>query len=313
MKIIFMGTPQFAVVCLNSLLDSKHQILTVVTAPDKPVGRGLKVRPSPVKETALSANLPILQPEKLKDPLFLSEIKRLNADLIVVVAFRILPEELFTMAIYGAINLHGSLLPKYRGAAPINWAIINGDKETGVTTFFLKKAVDTGNMIAQEKIPIGENMTAGELHDVMAETGANLIRRTIEMIEQGGVKSQTQDESAVSKAPKIFPQDCLIDFNQPVEKVHNFIRGLSPRPGAYTYLKGKRLVLLRSQVGEITKVSGKPGTILDSPESKSLVIQCQSSQLLVLEIKLEGKRAMRVEDFLRGYRIDKGVVLGEGE
>jgi len=313
MKIIFMGTPQFAVVCLNKLIASEHQILYVVTAPDKPVGRGLKVRPSPIKETALAANLPILQPEKLKDPLFLSKIERLKADLIVVVAFRILPEALFSMAKYGAINLHGSLLPKYRGAAPINWAIINGEKETGVTTFFLKKAVDTGNMIAQEKIPITENMTAGELHDRMANVGADLLLRTIEMIKKGEVALQVQDESAVTKAPKIFPKDCQIDFNQLAEHIDNFIRGLSPRPGAYTFLDGKRLVLLRSRLDDLATVSGPPGTILDKSESKNIRIQCHPGQILLQEIKLEGKRAMKVEDFLRGYRLETGLVLGEGE
>jgi len=305
-----MGTPQFAVVCLHKLLHSSHQILAVVTAPDKPVGRGLKVRSSPVKDTALAAKIPVLQPLELNDPAFLSQIDQLKADLIVVVAFRILPEVLFSMTKKGAINLHGSLLPKYRGAAPINRAIMNGEKETGVTTFFLKKAVDTGNLIAQEKIPITADMTAGELHDLMAEKGGDLLIKTILMIEKGGIVPQVQDETIVSKAPKIFPLDCLIDFNQPVERVHNFIRGLSPRPGAYTYLNGKRLLILRSYVQNDEAISSIPGTLVEMPQSKSLLIQCQRGQLEVTEIKLEGKRQMRVEEYLRGHRPEIGIVLG---
>ena len=308
-----MGTPQFAVVCLNKLLRSRHQILSVVTSPDKPVGRGLKVKPSPVKETAVAANIPVLQPVKLNDPMFFSEIEKLKPDLIVVVAFRILPEELFPMATKGAINLHGSLLPKYRGAAPINWAIINGEKETGVTTFFLKKAVDTGNLIAQEKIPITPDMTAGELHDVMAEKGGDLLIKTIEMIEKGEVVPQIQDESVVSKAPKIFPKDCLIDFDQQVGMAHDFIRGLSPKPGAYTYLGNKRLVILRSSVENLDSISSSPGTVLDTPDSKFLQIQCQQGHLLAEKIKMEGKREMSVEDFLRGHQVERGVVLGDGD
>ena len=236
-----MGTPQFAVVSLNKLLAADKNVVAVVTASDKPAGRGLKLQASPVKKVALMAHLPVLQPDKLSDPDFIQKLSTFKADLFVVVAFRILPESVFTMPPKGTVNLHGSLLPKYRGAAPINWAIINGESETGVTTFFIRKEVDTGNIIATRAIPITANMTAGELHDFMAEVGADLLLETIRKIESATVKTTEQDETLSTKAPKIHREDCIINFNQSAQNVHNFIRGLSPYPAAYTYLKGKKI------------------------------------------------------------------------
>ena len=235
MRVIFMGTPEFAVVSLRKLLEANTNIVTVVTVPDKPKGRGLKLQPSAVKIAALAANIPILQPESLKDPKFIQKLYNSKPDLIIVVAFRILPEEVFTIPPLGTVNLHGSLLPKYRGAAPIHWAIINGEKITGVTTFFIKKEVDTGNIIETIEIPIPSNMTAGELHDIMAAKGAEILLETCRKIEKGSVTTRIQNHSLATKAPKIHQEDCLIDFNQPAEKVHNFIRGLSPYPSAYRH------------------------------------------------------------------------------
>jgi methionyl-tRNA formyltransferase len=311
MKIIFMGTPQFAVVCLKKLYDNGINIISVVTAPDKPVGRGLKLVPSPVKTVAQTLELPVLQPENLKDLSFLTKIESLQPDLLIIVAFRILPEVLFSKAKLGAVNLHGSLLPKYRGAAPINWAIINGETETGITTFFLKQKVDTGNIIAQKKINIPLSMTAGELHDIMAKKGADLLLETIDQIESDKVKTIPQIESEVSKAPKIFSKDCLITFNQPVKKVHDFIRGLSPKPGAYTFYKGKRLHFFNSQIADTKMIKGEIGSHIDTNESDSISIQCNPGLLLIKEIKLEGKRRMPVKDFLRGHVFEPGTIFGE--
>jgi len=310
MRIIFMGTPQFAVVCLKKLCDSGLNVTAVVTAPDKPVGRGLKLLPSPVKIEALNSGLKVLQPENLKQPEFLSQIDDLNPDLMIIVAFRILPEILFSKAKLGAVNLHGSLLPKYRGAAPINWAIINGETETGVTTFFLKQKVDTGNIIYQDRINISPSMTAGELHDIMAGKGADLLLKTIEQIEKGNLKLVTQEEPEVTKAPKIFPENCIIDFNQPVKKVHDFIRGLSPKPGAYTYYRNKRLQLFSSSIANPEKMESKVGSLIHTGESDALFIQCNPGILGIKEIKLEGKRQMPVEDFLRGHTFPVDTVFG---
>ena len=308
-----MGTPQFSVVCLNKLYSAGLNLVSVITVPDKPVGRGLKLLPSPVKTEALKSGLPILQPEKLKDPTFLSKIDDLNPDLMIIVAFRILPEVLFTKAKQGAVNLHGSLLPKYRGAAPINWAIINGEKETGVTTFFLKQKVDTGNIIAQKKITITPSMTAGELHDIMAQKGADLLLETIKQIEKGDVQTIIQEETKVTKAPKIFPKDCLINFNNPVQKVHNLIRGLSPKPGAYTYYQNKRIQLFQSEIYDAGKLLTDYGRLLDMGTSDVFYIQCNPGVLVIHEMKMEGKRRMSVADFLRGHDLDPGTTFGTAE
>jgi len=304
-----MGTPHFAVVSLRKLIEEEFDIIGVVTAPDKQKGRGLKIQSSPVKLEALKQNIPVFQPEKLKDPEFLKTMQQLDPDLIVVVAFRILPEAIFTLPPMGTINLHGSLLPKDRGAAPINWAIINGENESGVTTIFIKKEVDTGNIIDSCKINISENMTAGDLHDQLAILGANLLSKTCSDIRSSNVKAKLQDESLVTAAPKIVKEDCKINFNDPALKVHNFIRGLSPYPAAFTTINGKVAKLFESRIFE--KQSNRnepPGKIVEILKNK-MIIQCLSSSISVSEIQVEGKKRMKVDDYLRGSKISIGTLL----
>jgi methionyl-tRNA formyltransferase len=254
-RIVFMGTPDFAVASLDALVKAGYHIVGVVTAPDKPAGRGMKMSESAVKKYAVQHQLPVLQPEKLKNPEFLENLKMLKADLQVVVAFRMLPEVVWNMPAMGTINVHGSLLPQYRGAAPINWAVINGERETGVTTFKLQHEIDTGNILLQDRMPIGEDETAGEVHDRMMMLGAQLLVRTIEGLEKGLLTEtpqtqllQANDSSAIIKhAPKIFTETCLVDFSKTTAEVHNQIRGLSPFPGAITHLGGKMLKIYRSK------------------------------------------------------------------
>ena len=311
-----MGTPDFAVVSLNKLLAARVNIVGVVTSPDKPKGRGQKLQSSPVKIAAESAGLPVLQPESLVATQCIVSLQELKPDLIVVVAFKILPEEVFTIPPMGTINLHGSLLPKYRGAAPINWAIIHGETETGVTTFFIQKKVDTGNIIAQAKIPITENMTAGELHDIMAQTGADLLLETIKSVETKSYTLTTQDESKVTKAPKIHKSDCEINFDQPAQQVHNFIRGLSPYPAAYTFLDGKMIRFFRSRILDAGSWMLDKSNMYDLGQimqitNDELLITCRDSTLAVSEVQLEGKRKMSVEEFLRGHAISIGTRFGQ--
>ncbi len=324
MRVIFMGTPEFAVVSLNKLLSAGINIVAVVTVPDKPRGRGLQLQPSPVKIAAESAGLPVLQPPSLVDPQCIADLRAMKPDLIAVVAFKILPEEIFTMPPLGTINLHGSLLPKYRGAAPINRAIMNGETETGVTTFFIRKKVDTGNIIARSKITITPNMTAGELHDIMAAKGADLLLATIKSVENKSFILTTQDDSQVTKAPKIHKQDCEINFDQPAEKVHNFIRGLSPYPAAYTYINGKMIKLYKSRIldtgysirdrryaiGDKEALGLSPGHIIEITNDE-LIISCRDSAIAIGEVQIEGKRRMSVAEFLRGHKLQVGDKFGE--
>jgi len=310
MKVVFMGTPQFAVVSLKKLLEEKINIIAVVTAPDKQKGRGLKIHSSPVKLETIKHNIPVMQPEKLKDPVFQKQLQQLNPDLIVVVAFRILPESIFAMPPLGTINLHGSLLPKYRGAAPINWAIINGETETGVTTIYINKQVDTGNIINNAKVEISENMTAGELHDEMAIVGAGLLFETCLDISKGTVKTIMQDESLVSLAPKIFKENCKINFNQPAYKVHNFIRGLSPYPAAFTFINGKMTKLFESRLFEEQNDRfNLSGVVVDILDNK-LIVQCANSSISCTGIQVEGKRKMTINEYLRGSQINIETQLG---
>ena len=301
-----MGTPQFAVISLKKLFAEKINIITVVTVPDKQKGRGLKIQSSLVKLEAIEHNIPVLQPEILKDPEFEKQLKQLKPDLIIVVAFRILPESIFTIPPLGTINLHGSLLPKYRGAAPINWAIINGETETGATTIFINKQVDTGNIINTAKIEISENMTAGELHDEMAVVGADLLFEACLAISENKVTTKMQDESQASLAPKIFKENGKINFNQHAKDVHNFIRGLSPYPSAFTFINDKVVKLFESRIIEIrNKRTELPGTIIDIKDNK-LIIQCAQSSISLNEIQIEGKRKMKIEEYLRGSRLEIG-------
>lgn len=295
-----MGTPEFAVPSLEILLDNGYDIPAVVTSPDKPGGR-LGLQQSAVKKFAAGRGLRVLQPEKLKNPDFLNVLRSLKADLQVVVAFRMLPEAVWNMPPLGTMNLHGSLLPKYRGAAPINWAIINGETETGLTTFLLKHEIDTGDLLLQERVTIGENETAGELHDRMMHIGARLVLKSVRAIESGDFRPMPQPGAEASHAPKIFKETCRIDFNQPLQKVHNFIRGLSPHPGAWTELDGKTLKILRSLKDPETP-PGLPGEFF-SDGKNFLKISTLDGYIQVLELQLEGKKRMGVQEFLRGYRL----------
>jgi len=320
-RIVFMGTPEFAVASLEALVKAGYNIVGVITAPDKPAGRGMKITESAVKKYAVEHQLKVLQPEKLKNPEFLKELKSLQADLQIVVAFRMLPEAVWSMPRMGSVNLHGSLLPQYRGAAPINWAVINGEKETGVTTFKLKHEIDTGDILLQESFPIGEGETAGEVHDRMKEIGAQVLVKTVKGLVEGtlrekpqlaiGNKQLTTDtteaadsrltthDSKLNHAPKIFTETCQIDFTKTTDEVHNLIRGLSPFPGAFTELNGKMLKIYRSEK-EITPITIKPG-FHETDGKTFLKFACADGYIHVKELQLEGKKKMIVEDFLRGY------------
>lgn len=303
LRIVFMGTPEFSVPSLNILVENGYNIAGVVTATDKTGGRGGKqIIESAVKKYARPKGLRILQPPSLKNPAFLEELQSLRADLQVVVAFRMLPEAVWSMPRLGTFNLHGSLLPRYRGAAPINWAIINGEKKTGVTTFFIHHEIDTGDVLFQEEMPIGENETAGEVHDRMMTLGAGLVLKTVRAIEKGNYELKRQDESLASKAPKLYHETCEIDFSQPVEQVHNFIRGLSPYPAAWTTLDGQELKILRT-VKEIAPHSHPAGKFVTDGRS-FLKIAVQDGFIVVDELQLQGRRRMRTVDFLNGYRFD---------
>lgn len=306
MRLIFMGTPDFAIPSLKILIDQHYDIAAVVTVPDKPAGRGRQLTPSPVKRYAEERQLPVLQPERLRDPSFVSQLTSLGADLAVIVAFRILPPEVFTVPKFGSFNLHASLLPKYRGAAPIQWAIIRGERETGVTTFFLNAAVDTGNIILQARVPIREEDTAGDLHDTLADVGAEIVLHTVRLIEHGKAAPRQQDPSAASPAPKLFKEDCAINWGATAEEVHNFIRGLSPRPCAYTFHRQAMLNVYRSRLLR-EGAAERPGTVLEA--DRRLVVGTGRGAVELLELQLEGKKRMPAEEFLRGYGLGQGEVL----
>jgi len=303
-RIIFMGTPEFAVASLDALVNAGCNIVSVITAPDKPAGRGMKMTESAVKKYAFEKGLPVLQPVKLKDPEFISALKELQADLQIVVAFRMLPVVVWDMPPMGTINLHGSLLPQYRGAAPINWAVINGEKETGVTTFKLKHEIDTGDILLQESFAIGDDDTAGEVHDKMKEIGAQLLVKTVEGLAKGTLKEIPQqsiaDKGTIKHAPKIFTESCKIDWNKSSAEIYNLIRGLSPYPAAFTYLNDKVLKIYKAKKEE-TATSKEPGAI-DTDKKTYLKYACNNGYIHIIELQLEGKKKMPVEEFLKGYR-----------
>jgi methionyl-tRNA formyltransferase len=305
-RIVFMGTPEFAVASLDALVKTGYSIVAVVTAPDKPAGRGMKMHESDVKKYALKHGLNVLQPEKLKDPFFLEELKSLKADLQIVVAFRMLPEVVWNMPRLGTINLHGSLLPQYRGPAPINWAVINGEKETGVTTFKLKHEIDTGDILLQESFPISGNETAGEVHDKMKEIGAQVLVKTVQGLVDGSLKEVAQlaignkEQATLKHAPKIFTETCKIDWNNNIDEIHNLIRGLSPFPGAFTGFGDKTIKVFFSEKEMIIPTS-MPGE-WESDKKTFLKFACKDGYILLKDVQLEGKKRMNVEDFLRGYR-----------
>ncbi|WP_242696352.1 methionyl-tRNA formyltransferase [Longitalea luteola] len=329
-RIVFMGTPEFAVASLDALVQAGFNIITVITAPDKPAGRGMKLTESAVKKYAVEKQLPILQPVKLKDPAFIETLKALQADLQIVVAFRMLPEVVWNMPPMGTINLHGSLLPQYRGAAPINWAVINGEKETGVTTFKLQHEIDTGDILLQESFPIGDDETAGEVHDRMKEIGAKLLVKTVAGLTNGTLKeipqntsyrlpvsshqgletgtrepgtdhSKLYDALQLKHAPKIFTETCKIDWNQPIAAIYNLIRGLSPYPAAFTYLNEKVLKIYKAK--KEIHPSPKPAGSIETDQKTYIKFAGADGYIHVTELQLEGKKKMTVDEFLRGYRI----------
>ena len=313
MKIIFLGTPSFAVPSLDILYSNGYTIPAVITAPGKPAGRGLHIKHSPVKIYADEKGIKTFQPLKLNDPEFIAEIKNLEPDLMVVVAFRMLPEMLWQLPRLGTFNLHGSLLPQYRGAAPINRAIMNGETETGVTTFFLKHEIDTGNVVFRKQVPIMPNETAGELHDKMMYTGAKLVLDTVQAIEAGSIRMIDQHEliskgEILKPAPKIFPADCQINWQTGASIIHNQVRGLSPFPGAFTYLvdtNGNRihLKIYRTLVSDVVPMA-LPGEI--SIQHNKLFICCAQGVIEILELQQEGKKKMSAADFIKGFRTEKG-------
>ena len=299
MNLVFMGTPDFSIPSLKILFENKHNILAVVTQSDKERGRGQKVSFTPVKQFAVDNRIPVYQPEKLKGNIeFIEQMKFLQPDLFVVVAFRILPKEVFDIPKYGSFNLHGSYLPAYRGAAPIQWAIINGETETGLTTFKLAEKVDTGNIYLQEKLPIFPEDNFETLHDRMSELGAKMVLDTVDLIDSGSYDLKPQDDSLASPAPKIIKEICLIDWNKPATEIHNLVRGLSPHPAAYFLYKEKVIKIYKTEICK--ELNLKP---LEFFQTKNeLIVGCGKDAIQILEIQQEGKKRMSVEEFLRGFR-----------
>ena len=303
-----MGTPEFAVPCLDKLHKAGYNIAAVITAPDRPAGRGLKLTKSAVKIYALEKGFPILQPEKLKNPEFIKTLESYQAQVQVVVAFRMLPEIVWNMPPLGTINVHGSLLPQYRGAAPINWAIINGETETGVTTFKLQHAIDTGNILMQEIIPIDPQDTAGTLHDKMKEIGAGLLVKTLQNIERGNLteisqQAGTLEAGLLKHAPKIYTETCLINWDNSVESIHNLIRGLSPQPTAFTFLGNKKLKIYAAEILPASDQMEAHVTGEMLSDNKTFIkFKAANGYLSLQELQLEGKKKMRIDEFLRGWR-----------
>ncbi len=303
LRIIFMGTPEFAVPSLEILVEHNFNVVAVVTAADKPQGRGNKVIPSPVKECAIKHAIPVLQPTNLKAPEFLDDLKSYTANLQVVVAFRMLPEVVWSMPEFGTINLHASLLPQYRGAAPINWAIINGEKETGVTTFFIRHEIDTGSIIFQEKVAITEDDTAGTLHDKLSAIGAHLVLKTVKAIANGDHPTLPQQaDTGLKNAPKIFKETCAVDWNRGTSDVVNFVRGLNPYPSAWTTLEGKTYKIHRVAPARRHSTDQPAGEWVTDNKT-FLHVKTADGWIAILEIQAEGKRKMSIEDFFRGNAI----------
>ena len=308
LRIIYMGTPEFAVPPLDILVSNGYQVVAVITAPDKPAGRGLQLQPSAVKEYALSKGIPVLQPLKLKDPAFIEALKGYNANLQIVVAFRMLPEMVWNMPEIGTFNLHASLLPDYRGAAPINRAIMNGETVTGITTFFLKHEIDTGDVLMQEKLDIGPDENAGELHDRMSILGAKLVLQTVQAIEADNIKPIPQQEKEHPKdAPKIFKEDGRINWDHTIAAIHNHIRGLSPYPAAWTMLDGKVFKIFVSQK-ESAEIAETPGTIM-SDGKEYMKGAAVDGYIQLIEVQIEGKKKMGIKEFLRGYKVEDGSLF----
>lgn len=303
LRIVFMGTPEFAVSSLARLIEEEYKVVGIITAPDRPAGRGRKLQVSEVKQFALENNLNVLQPTNLKDPEFLQELKDLQANLQVVVAFRMLPESVWRMPEYGTFNLHASLLPQYRGAAPIHWAIINGESKTGVTTFFIDEKIDTGEIIASESIAIEEDETVGILHDKLKTLGADLVMKTVRAIEKGPVTTEKQPKKGQLKsAPKLNRENTKINWTEDVQTIYNKIRGLNPFPAAWTYLSnGEEELSVKIYESQYTKCKHQDGTGLLKIEDSSIHVSAKDGYLIIKEIQLPGKRKMKVRDLLNGY------------
>lgn len=308
LRIVFMGTPDFAVASLEKLHSSKHQVVATITAPDRPSGRGQILKPSAVKTSSELLGIPVLQPLKLKDPHFLETLGSLHADLFIVVAFRMLPQEVWSMPPYGTFNLHASLLPQYRGAAPINRALMNGETQTGITTFFLNEQIDAGRILLQESVDVPENMTAGELHDLLMVKGANLVLQTVDRIANQDLTPQEQQfhatDSPLKLAPKIFREDCRIEWNQSARTIHNHIRGLSPYPGAWTHFTQDDAIsfqvkILGSEI--LAEQNLEPGKI-QIRDGNQLLIGTGTDVIQIVHLQPEGKRPMTSTEFLRGFR-----------
>ena len=304
LRIVYMGTPEFAVPPLELLHEKGYDIAAVITAPDKPAGRGLKLTPSPVKESAVARGIPVLQPTNLKDPAFLEELRSYKANLQIVVAFRMLPVAVWDMPELGTFNLHASLLPQYRGAAPINWAIINGETETGLTTFFLQHEIDTGDLILQETEPIYPTDNVGTLYERLMRKGADLVWRTVQAIEAETVQPVPQNMAAdLKKAPKIFKETCEIKWGQTAEQVHNFVRGLSPYPAAWTTLLGKTCKIFETRLlNADEQPTGNQPFVTD--QKKYLYLRAADAYLAIESLQMEGKKRMGIEEFLRGNRVE---------
>lgn len=313
LRIVFMGTPEFAVASLDQLVTRGYNVVGVITAPDKPAGRGQQLQESDVKKYAVSKGLHILQPEKLKDPEFLATLKALQADLQIVVAFRMLPEAVWQMPPLGTFNLHGSLLPRYRGAAPIHRAVMNGEKETGVTTFFLKHDIDTGNIIFRESTPIGEEETTGIIYDRLMHIGAALVCKTVDHIAAGDIVLQEQaafikEGEVLPHAPKIFRDDCRINWSNTGKAIHNHVRGLNPFPAAWTELHSADGKITQVKIYRVAYETGmqhkKPGTL-----GEQLTAACGDGTIIIKELQVAGKKRMSAEEFLRGYRLQPGETM----
>ncbi|HNW60603.1 MAG TPA: methionyl-tRNA formyltransferase [bacterium] len=307
LKLVFMGTPEFALASLNKLAEAGHELCAVVTAPDRPAGRGQHLRPSAVKQRALQLNLPLLQPEDLRDQAFQEQLQQYRADLFAVVAFRILPPEVFALPRLGTVNLHASLLPKYRGAAPINWALIRGEAESGATTFFIDEQVDTGLWLMQCRVPIGPDTTAGELHDRLAEAGSDLLVETVAGLESGLLHSKPQ-EGEVTRAPKLNKEMARIDWHNPAAAIHNLVRGLSPYPGAWTTWRGRVLKILATRP-HLTSSELQPGFLFPGSYREELLIATGQGFLELLALQPEGGRAMTAAEFRRGHAIHQAEKL----
>lgn len=309
LRVIFMGTPEFAVPSLDAIIDGGYDVQLVVSVPDRRRGRGRQLQSSAIKARAMERGIDVATPERLNDPSFIEQVRKLAPDVICVVAFRILPQALYEIPSRGSFNLHGSLLPAYRGAAPINRALMAGEEKTGVTTFFLKKKVDTGAVIMRREIDLNGEMTAGELHDLMMEVGAEVVLETLDLIATENAQTSDQDDGLASGAPKIFPEECKIDWERSASELHNHVRGLSPYPGAWTTWDGRRLKVLRSSLpGPSVVLSSVAGQV--TLEEDRLYVQTGDGRLELIELQLAGKRALSVDDFLAGHSSIGGAVLG---